>query len=71
MSAQQQLKKIMPVCCRFEGQYGLSDVYLSSPVVLGSKGVQEIVEVDLTDAELAALHKSSDVVCSFYDVLQD
>ncbi len=64
-------KRIMPVCCRFEGQYGLNDVYLSSPVVLGSNGVQEIVEVDLTDEELSALHNSSSVVGSFYEVLQD
>ncbi len=64
-------RKIVPVCCRFDGQYGLRDVYLSSPAVLSRNGVQEIVEIDLTDDELADLHKTSEIVRSFYEALRD
>ncbi len=45
----------MPVCAWMEGQYGISDVYLGVIAKLGSNGVEEIVEVDLTAAETQAL----------------
>ena len=45
-------KKILPVSCLLEGQYGQKDVYASVPAVLGADGVEHIVEIDMTPEEL-------------------
>jgi malate dehydrogenase len=55
-------KAEMPVCTWLDGQYGISDVYLGVPAKLGRGGVEEIVELPLTDGELAALRNAADAV---------
>ncbi len=45
-----------------EGQYGISDTYLGVPCKLGAGGVEEIVEVELTKDEQAALENSAEHV---------
>ncbi|MDH3398085.1 MAG: malate dehydrogenase [Acidimicrobiia bacterium] len=45
----------MPVCAWVSGEYGISDVYLGVPAKLGKNGIEEVVELFLTDDELAAL----------------
>jgi len=52
----------MPVCAWVTGQYGIDDVYLGVPAVLGRRGVREIVELPLTDAELAHLREAAEAV---------
>lgn len=52
----------MPVCAWVDGQYDIAGVYLGVPAVLGREGVREIVEMDLTDAELADLRRAADAV---------
>lgn len=52
-------EEIMSVCAHLEGQYGIDDLYMNVPVRLGKNGVEEIVEFDLTDEELAALQASA------------
>lgn len=49
----------MPSCVLLEGQYGLSDVYLSVPAVLGREGVRAVIEAPLDQSERAALHDSA------------
>ncbi|KAA3636291.1 MAG: malate dehydrogenase [Armatimonadetes bacterium] len=49
----------MPVCAWMEGQYGISDVYLGVIARLGVNGVEEVLEVDLTDAERAGLEEAA------------
>ncbi|MCE5204239.1 MAG: malate dehydrogenase [Coriobacteriales bacterium] len=49
----------MPSCVLLTGQYGLSDLYLTVPAVLGRQGVVDVPEIDLTDQELHALHASA------------
>lgn len=44
-------KKILPVSCLLEGQYGQRDVYASVPAVLGADGVERIVEINMTPEE--------------------
>ena len=53
---------VLPVCAWVDGQYGISDVYLGVPARLGRGGVTEIVELDLTEDERAALHAAAEAV---------
>jgi malate dehydrogenase len=55
---------VMPVCAWVTGQYGISDVYLGVPARLGKGGVTEVVELDLTDAEMANLREAAESVRS-------
>ncbi len=62
--------RIFPVCARLNGQYGLNDLYLGVPVKLGRKGIEEIIELKLTEDELAMLHQSAEAVrnvCAILD----
>jgi malate dehydrogenase len=53
---------LMPVCAWVTGQFGISDVYLGVPARLGAEGVKEIVELPLSDDEVAALRTAADAV---------
>jgi malate dehydrogenase len=52
----------MPVCAWVQGEFGISDVYLGVPAEVGREGVRKIVEIDLTDAERAALLAAAEAV---------
>ncbi len=62
-------KDSMPVCAWTDGEYGIRDVYLGVPAKLGAAGVEEIVELDLTETELAALHDAAEAVKAKVDEL--
>ncbi len=49
----------MPVCAWMEGQYGISDVYLGVIAKLGANGVEEVLEVELTESERAGLAEAA------------
>ena len=51
-------KRLIPASAHLTGQYGLDDVYIGVPIVLGSGGVERIIELDLTEDELANLQGS-------------
>ena len=53
-------KAELPVCAWATGQYGISNVYVGVPAALGRKGVEEIVELDLNDDELAKLREAAE-----------
>jgi malate dehydrogenase len=53
-------KEVLPVCAWCTGQYGISDVYVGVPARLGRGGVEEIVELDLNEGELAALREAAE-----------
>ena len=53
---------VMPVCAWVDGQYGISGVYLGVEAKIGARGVQQVVERELTEAELAALRKAAEAV---------
>ncbi|HEY8341199.1 MAG TPA: malate dehydrogenase [Egibacteraceae bacterium] len=57
-------REVMPVCAWVTGQYGISDVYLGVPARLGRGGVLEIVELDITEGELADLRQAAEAVRS-------
>ena len=54
--------RVVPVCAWLSGEYGLSDVYLGVPARLGASGVEEIIELDLTEPERAGLHDAAEKV---------
>jgi len=64
-------KLIVPVSIRLDGEYGLNDVYLGLPVVLGKDGIEKVIELDLTDEELELLNNSANSVKSVMKVLDD
>jgi len=64
--------KILPVCALLQGEYGIKDLYVGVPCVIGGGGLEKVIEVDLTDAEKAALAKSVEGVkktCAEVDAL--
>lgn len=63
--------RIFPVCTLLQGQYGLKDVYLGVPVMLGRRGIEEVIEVDLNKEEKKLLYDSSDAVKKVMKVLDD
>jgi malate dehydrogenase len=52
-------KKIFPCSTLLEGEYGLNDLCIGVPVVLGKNGIESIVEIELSDAEKAQMQDSA------------
>jgi len=55
-------KKILPCAAYLEGEYGIHGLFVGVPVVLGANGIERVIELNLTEEELASLKKSSDSV---------
>jgi malate dehydrogenase len=55
-------RRILPCAAWLEGEYGLSGMYVGVPCKLGRKGLEQIVQIDLSPEERAALGKSADHV---------
>lgn len=51
-------KKIIPVCIKLEGEYGIDDCYLGVPVIIGKNGVEKVIELQLNADEKALLETS-------------
>ena len=54
--------RIFPVCAYLDGEYGIKDLYLGVPVILGKNGIERIIEVELDDNEKQLLADSSESV---------
>ena len=52
-------KRILPCSAYLTGQYGLDDIYIGVPVILGSEGVEKVVELELEKSELESLQGSA------------
>jgi len=63
-------RKILPCAAYLQGEYGYNDLYVGVPVKLGSKGLEQIIEIKLTEDEAAALRKSADAVQELFDKLK-
>lgn len=55
-------KKILPCAALLNGEYGLKDIFVGVPVKLGAAGLEEVIEIKLTDEEKAGLDKSANAV---------
>src|SRR5688500_5395483 len=63
-------KRIMPCSVFLQGEYGINDLFVGVPVKLGARGVERIVELELSADERAALHKSAGSVKELVDVIK-
>lgn len=64
-------KRIFPVCAWLTGEYGLKDIYLGVPVVLGKNGIEKIIELQLNEDEKALLDESAKAVKDVMNVLDN
>jgi malate dehydrogenase len=55
-------KRVLPCAALCQGEYGLEDLFVGVPVKLGAAGVEEIIEIELDEAERAELQRSADAV---------
>ena len=55
-------KRILPCSAWLQGEFGMSDLFLGVPCKLGRNGLEQIIEVELTEEERSALGKSADAV---------
>ncbi len=62
-------KEILPCAAMLDGEYGISGLYVGVPVKLGAGGVEEVVEVELSEGEQSALRASADAVRELVGVM--
>jgi len=63
-------RKILPCAAYLTGEYGFHNLYVGVPVKLGRNGIEQIIEITLTEDEKAALQKSADAVRELFDTLK-
>jgi len=63
-------KKILPCAAYLEGEYGISKLFVGVPVVLGLRGIEQIIELKLFAEEQQLLHKSAMAVQELVDVMK-
>ena len=63
-------KKILPCAAYLQGEYGIKDLYFGVPIKLGANGVEEIIEIDLTDEEKEMIKSSEAAVRAVTDLLK-
>jgi malate dehydrogenase len=62
-------KRVLPCTAYLEGEYGIDGLYMGVPVKLGAGGIEEVIELDLSDDEQQALRASADAVRDVVNVL--
>jgi malate dehydrogenase len=62
-------KMIMPCAAYLQGEYGINGLFVGVPVKLGAQGIEQIVEVELSEGERALLKKSADAVKELVEVM--
>jgi len=61
------IKRVLPCAAWLTGQYGMNELYLGVPVVIGAGGIEKIVEIQLNPQEKAAFEKSCAAVRELVD----
>jgi malate dehydrogenase len=62
-------KRVLPCTAYLEGEYGIEGLYIGVPVKLGAEGIEQVIELDLSDAERSALEESTAAVREVVGVL--
>lgn len=55
-------RRVLAAAARLNGEYGIEGLYIGVPVIIGKKGIEKVVEIELSDAEKKALQKSVESV---------
>lgn len=63
-------RKILPCAAYLQGEYGFKDLYVGVPVKLGRNGMEQVIEIKLTDEEKSALQKSANAVKELFGLLK-
>ena len=63
-------KRVLPCAALLSGEYGIDGIFLGVPVVLGSRGVEKVLEIELNAAEKKAVQKSADAVRELWAATQ-
>lgn len=63
-------KRLLPASAHLSGQYGIKDIYIGVPVVLGAKGVEKIIELKLSKKELTSLQGSANTYKKLTKILK-
>ena len=63
-------RRLLPCAAHLTGQYGVSDLYVGVPVIIGANGVEKVVEIEMTADEKAMFDKSVAAVRSLCDVVK-
>ena len=64
-------KKIIPCSVYLEGQYGLRDICIGVPCIIGKKGIEEIIDLDLNSSEKNKLNESANAIANMNKSLKD
>ena len=62
-------KRILPGCAYLEGEYGINGLCVGVPVKIGAAGMEQVIEISLTDSEMAALQSSAASVQELVEVM--
>jgi malate dehydrogenase len=62
-------KRVLPCAALCNGEYGIDGLFVGVPVKLGKEGVEEILEIELSDSEREDLHRSADAVRELVDAM--
>jgi len=63
-------RKILPCAAFLQGEYGIKGLYVGVPVKLGRNGIEQIIQIKLTDEERTAINKSAEAVKELFDKLK-
>jgi malate dehydrogenase len=63
-------KRVLPCAVFLEGQYGVDGLYVGVPAVIGAKGIEKVVEIELNGAERAMFDKSIESVRNLVEACQ-
>ncbi len=64
-------RRVFPCCVRLEGEYGLNNIFMGAPVILGRKGVEKVIELKLNNEEMELVNASAKAVKEVMDVLDN
>ncbi|MDR0544491.1 MAG: malate dehydrogenase [Odoribacteraceae bacterium] len=62
-------RRVVPVCAYLDGEYGMKNIYLGVPVILGKNGVEKIIEIHLNAEEQELLARSAEAVKTVLDAI--
>ena len=64
-------KRILPCAAFLQGEYGINGLYIGVPVKLGENGIEEIIEVELSQEETVSLGRSAEAVNELVEAMKN